>query len=474
MRSGYWLTSLILTTLMCAACSGNPGTAVEQSADQPAIFPDYCDVTIPVNIAPLNFGQQDAHAIKAVFSLNGEERLTATGEDHISIDEAKWHELLTLAQGKQLTVGVSVWNTQHSKGIAYQPFTISVVTDSIDSWLCYRLIDPGYESWGNMGIYQRNLSNFDEKPIVTNHDNRARCVNCHSFADYNPQTMMFHQRSVDPATVIVHDGKVERVNLKDIGIHRQGLYCKWHPSGKYILFSNNGTHQSFLDHGRKVLEVYDTFSSLFLYNVKTGEVTTDSLLYNDTAMQTFATWSPDGQDIYYCTAPQAEHFPESSDSVHYSIVRMGFEAVTGHFDHIPDTIYHADEEGGSASFPRISRDGRYLLFTEAANGTFPVYHPEASLQIIDLQTRQRVDTDILSSPQSESYHDWSSTGRWIVFQSRRMDGRHTRLMLAYFDQSGHVHKPFMLPQRHPEDNWTRLASYNIPEFVRGEVTQHFE
>ena len=474
MRKKSWFVVPVLLALLGQSCSRDPGTAATKADVLPAIFPDYCDVTVPVNIAPLNFALEGSRALKAVYSVDGCEVLTVSGRDHVEVDEADWHRLLAEARGRHISVELSAWNRQHPEGVAFRPFTITVVPDSIDPWLCYRLIDPGYESWGQMGIYQRALGSFEEKSVVTNHADRRRCVNCHSFAAYDPQTMMFHQRSVDPATVILHDGVLDRVDLRAIGIRKQGLYCKWHPSGRYIIFSNNGTHQSFFDHGRKVLEVYDTFSSLFLYDVATKEVTVDTLLYNTTDMQTFASWSPDGRQLYYCTAPQTDGFPEAYDSVHYSIARIGFDAATGRFDGQVDTVYNARTEGGSAAFPRISADGRYLLFTLASCGTFPVYHPEASLQIIDLADGRRLDTSVLRSDESESYHDWSSTGRWMVFQSRRMDGRHTRLMLAHFDRNGRIGKPFMLPQRNPEDNLTRLSSYNVPEFIKAPVAHNFD
>ena len=472
MRTLRWII-MVVAVLQSFGCSTDPGAATQKEDTLPVIFPDYTDVTIPANIAPLNFGVKGARHIKAVFYLNEEKSITVCGKDHIEIDEDNWHDLLAEAKGKTLTVTVSIWNNMHPKGIEYRSFNISVKED-IDPWLVYRLIDPGYDSWGHIGIYQRNLTNFDEEPLITNSDNRARCVNCHSFANYDSETMMYHQRSVAPATVILHDGVVDRVNLKEIGIKKQGLYCKWHPSGKYIIFSNNGTHQSFLDHGRKVLEVYDTHSSLFLYNVKTKEVTTDSLLYNEKSMQTFASWSPDGKWLYYCTAPQQNDFPDDYEKVKYSIVRMGFDVNTGLFDEKADTIYNARMENHSASFPRISPDGRYMLITEADCGTFPIYHPEARLQIIDLATGNRINTDVLNSNQAESYHDWSSNGRWMVFQSRRMDGRHTRLILAYFSSDGTPCKPFMLPQQDPENNLTRIWSYNVPELVKTKVAHKLQ
>ena len=36
------------------------------------------------------------------------------------------------------------------------------------SYIAYRLIDPGYQLWNEMGIYQRELASFDQEPILEN------------------------------------------------------------------------------------------------------------------------------------------------------------------------------------------------------------------------------------------------------------------------------------------------------------------
>ena len=126
--------------------------------------------------------------------------------------------------------------------------------------------------------------------------------------------------------------------------------------------------------------------------------------------------------------------------------------------------------GGSASFPRVSPDGKYMLYTQADFGTFPIWHNEADLKMTDLQTGAPVDIDIWNDKDNtDSYHSWSKNGRWVMFSSRRLDGRYTRLFIAYLDKDGKPYKPFLLPQKDPRQNTLRLKSYNIPEFVDGKV-----
>ena len=73
--------------------------------------------------------------------------------------------------------------------------------------------------------------------------------------------------------------------------------------------------------------------------------------------------------------------------------------------------------------------------------------------MMDLSTGQMVDTEVINSPRMESYHAWSSNGKWILYSTKKFDGRYTRLMMAYWDGTA-FHKPFLLPQQNPEDNTT--------------------
>jgi hypothetical protein len=133
-------------------------------------------------------------------------------------------------------------------------------------------------------------------------------------------------------------------------------------------------------------------------------------------------------------------------------------------------VYNAFSQGGSASHPRVSADGNYLLYTWTEYGTFPVWHQEADLRMLNLQTNEPVDVSIWNAEdEADSYHSWASDGRWVIYGSRRQDGRYTRLYLGYFDRDGRAHKPFLLPQEDPRYNHWRLKSYNVPEFVDGIV-----
>ena len=151
----------------------------------------------------------------------------------------------------------------------------------------------------------------------------------------------------------------------------------------------------------------------------------------------------------------------------YDLLGIPFDAAQEKFGDI-DTVIAASGNGFSVSFPRVSPDGRYLVFCKTAYGNFTIWHDDSDLYLMDLQDKTISKPDI-NSLKSDSYHSWSSNGRWFVFSSRRIDGRYTRLFLSYFDEKGVFHTPFLLPQHDPGLNETLLKSFNIPELVTSEI-----
>lgn len=94
---------------------------------------------------------------------------------------------------------------------------------------------------------------------------------------------------------------------------------------------------------------------------------------------------------------------------------------------------------------------------------------EADLWLIDLATRTSRELTEVNSPDTESYHSWSSNSRWFVFSSRRIDGLYTRPYIASIDEEGRIKKPFLLPQKGSDYYDRSLYSFNIPEFVTSTV-----
>lgn len=456
----------LLTFFLYIGCTENR-VASKLGNTHPDIFPDYKGISIPINIAPLNFTVRNSSHIKAVFSNNNQPLFSIEGKNKIDIPLKKWQHMLSDNTGKQIDISISVWNESYPEGIQYKSFPVYITTDSIDPYIAYRLIEPGYESWHEMDIRQRALNCFKEDIIISSNMNEKGCVNCHSFCNYSPTEFMFHARTSPGGTIIIKNNQPTKVQLSQLGSSKEGTYPHWHPSGKYIIFSTNTTRQSFYSRNPNLIEVYDLESDLVLYDLVHNTVITDPRFNGPASFETFPAWAPDGKRLYYCTAP-ARQLPKRLKEIKYSICSVSFNPDNGSFGETIDTIYTAHNK--SASFPRISPDNQYLLFTESDYATFPIWHKEADLKMISLQGSAPVDTDILNSIDVESYHSWSSNGRWIIFSSRRLDGLYTRFFIAHLNKNGKFSKPFLLPQKDPDENNLRMKSFNIPEFIKDKIT----
>ena len=161
--------------------------------------------------------------------------------------------------------------------------------------------------------------------------------------------------------------------------------------------------------------------------------------------------------------------PVNYKDVKYNLLRIPFDADTRKIGERIDTIYNAEKEGRSVRFPRVSPDGRYLMYTISDYGNFSIWHKDADLRLLDMQSGETNMMANVNSNNVESYHSWSSNGRWFVFSSRRNDGLYTRPYIAHMDESGKLSKPFLLPQASPDYYGLSLFSFNIPELVKNKI-----
>lgn len=454
--------------LILMACTTTPENA-EKVDTLPKIFPDYAGVTIPADIAPMNFdyrgGDYDALYLCVKGSKGGD--LTASGET-IDMDIDQWHELAQKNRGGELTFTLCV--KKDGKWKEYKSFTMFVAMENLDEWgLTYRRIAPGYEVYGKLGIYQRCLSTFDESAIIENTQITGGCVNCHTANRTNPDQFTFHIRGPHGATLIQNGDKCELLKAQNDSIKGSMVYPYWHPDGRYCAYSTNTTRQGFHTVRDERIEVFDQASDVFVYDTSTHELLLDSLLMTKDQYETYPVFSPDGKTLYFCSS-KAEPIPERYKEIRYDICKISFDPKTGKYGDRVDTIFRASALCKSAIHPRPSYDGKYIMFTMADYGCFPIWHKEADNWLLDLNTGKAEPLTSANSRDAESWHNWTTNSRWFVFTSRRDDGLYTRLYLCYIDNNGKVAKPFLLPQRHPWNYYDKLMdSYNTPDFTSRKV-----
>jgi len=452
--------------ILIAGCKARDGKVTE-TGREPLIEPDYSGVTIPRNIAPMNFVVKESGDIFHIKAVSGNGCAISLNSKNgvVSFNEKSWEKLLKECTDGRIRIEVVSVN-KDGGSYRYSPVEMNVVDDPVDPVLCYRLLYPGYEAYLQIKIIQRSTESFWEKSLVENQLLKTNCINCHSFCQNDPGKFMIHVRGTVGGTYFDEGSRIVRRNLKTPEMKYGAVYPAWHPGGKIVAYSSNSIVQSFHASQEYNIEVTDLASSLVIYNMEKNEMS--AVPEDDTTryMETFPEWSPDGKYLYYCRARQTN---DTSDfaRIKYNLVRRSFDQPSFSFGKA-EVLFNADSIDKSVSFPRISPDGRYLIFTLHNNGNFSIWHKEADLYLLDLETRKVIRMD-LNSPETESYHSWSSNGKWIVFSSKRVDGLTARPYFAYFGPGEKTGKPFVLPQKDPTLYRKMVKTFNRPEFVKGRI-----
>ena len=475
---------LAVALLFMSSCTNHPDVPSSSKAVKslPDIFPDYCDVTVPCNIAPLNFmlpSDRYAACVARISTPDGQQQTYGQGVK-VQIPESDWHTMLHASKGK--SIKVEVWgktakseSEQNGEWLSFSPFEIHVAEEPIDEYISYRLIEPSYVAWDYMEIAQRHLTTFEETQIFNNEitcvdKTKGQCINCHSYQNYKTDNMLFHVRLSNGGTVLVNDGKVSKVNMKRDYTISSGVYPAWHPTAKVIALSTNKTRQGFHTADPNKIEVYDMASDMILYDIATDSVIVVSA--DTTLLEVYPTWSPDGRYLYYCkSVPLPEELAgkdirSTYQKVQYNLYRRSFDEPTLSFGE-EELVYDAASQDKSATLPRISPDGHYLLFAQGRYGCFHIRHLDADILCMALDDEAAPDIDISklnSEGFPDSYPSWSSNGHWIMCASRRDDSNYCRVYFSYF-KNGKAEKAFMMPQEDPEHHTFFLKSYNRPEFM---------
>ena len=459
------LQVLCATAVLLFSCSGEK---VYVSNDCPPVWPDCAGVTIPVNIAPLDFGIKPGSGFDrmkvSVLDSSGRTLLSSNGSC-TRFGIRRWHRALAANAGSYLEFRVMMKSPDGWTQFA--PMQMNVSRDSIDYGLTYRRIYPGYQSFGYMGIYERRLSDFNEKVLIDSRMLDAGCVNCHTRNRTDPMNFCLHVRGAHSATMLKRGNDTEYLDTKTDSTGGFFVYPYWHPSGKYIAYSVNTTRQSFYSAHDKKIEVYDEASDVIVYCPDTKEILRPALLNSKTSLETKPAFSADGRTLYFCTA-SAGTMPDDIRKTRYSLCSIPFNPEDGTFGNRVDTLVSAASTGLSVASPRPSYDGKYILLTASDFGTFMIWYKEADLWLYDLSDGKFRPAGDINSPDTDSFHNWSSNSKWAVVATRREDGLHTLLHIAHIDEDGRFAKSFLLPQRDPVKYYGGLMdSYNTPDFTSG-------
>ena len=449
--------------LLCLALLGCGGkdldVAVDGSAGPLVIYPDYKDVTIPANIAPLNFryAMPDVRKARTTFTL-GDRSVTIKGTE-VEWRLGAWKAFLSKAAGQ--TISVKAEAEVGGTALSDQ-WSIFVSEDGMDGWLTYRLIEPSYQMYNEVSIMERCVENFDEAPICDYKHTDNACMNCHVHGQSRGDYSLYYIRGPRGGSILNRDGNLRKLTLNAPGMLSATVYGELHPGGRFGVFSTNIILPSFHTLAGSRMEVYDSGSDLTVADFEKNEMINLPHVARADKWETFPCFAPDGKSVYYCVADSLP-VPQQVFDVKYDLVRADFDVQNGHIGEQVDTVWSGRANNGSVCHPKVSPDGRWLMFSVTDYGTFPLFHPECTLYLADLQTGEIRPLDEIKGDKSDSYHSWSSNSRWFVFASKRGDGQYGKPYFCHLDSEGCTTKPFVLPQKSSRFYSYTLKSFNVPD-----------
>jgi hypothetical protein len=380
--------------------------------------------------------------------------------------------LLDAAKGG--SIGITVFASRNGSWSKFDTLWDTVCAHEADPFVTYRKI-PVCKDWTYMGLYQRDIRNYDERLVFHNAKNGA-CFHCHSFRNNNADDMAMEVRSKTVGTPMLltasKKGSVvlRAINTKTAFSTGRVGFTSWHPAKDLIAFSMNKFEMLFNSAGAEPREVFDAASDIALFDYSRNTVISCPDLSQKDRIETMPEWSKDGRFLYFCSAPQ---LPETRyREVKCDLMRIAFDPETKRWGQL-DTILTAAQAGGSILEPKCSPEGKTMLVTLADYSDFPIDKVGSRLCLIDLN-KPSIRNLEFTTAWTDGWHSWSDNGRWIVFSSKRMNGRFSSLWFSYIDTVGVAHTPVVLPQKDPSFYESSLLAYTIPEFTasRIKITSH--
>jgi tetratricopeptide (TPR) repeat protein len=322
----------------------------------------------------------------------------------------------------------------------------------------------------------RNIGELQSRVLL---EGMHTCANCHSFSR-DGQTLgmdldgpgndkgLYAIAAIKPEMSIGNEDVISWTSFRDAepaGNMRIGFMSQVSPDGQYVVTTFKGAYyvNNFKDY--RFLQVfYPTRGILAWYNRAAGRRQplpgADDLRY----VHTDAVWSPDGKYLVFARAEAKDPYPEGwkpaehandpdETAIQYDLYRIPFNGGQGGQ---PEPIVGASRNGMSNSFPKISPDGRWIVFVESHNGQ--LMRPDSQLYIVPAEggpaRRMRANTPLMNS-----WHSFSPNGRWLVFSSKARSP-YTQMYLTHLDEQGNDSPPILI-----ENSTAANRAVNIPEFV---------
>ena len=321
----------------------------------------------------------------------------------------------------------------------------------------------------------RDVSRPDSRVVLSD---MPTCGNCHSFSlDGKTLGMDIDGPTGDKGAYAVAPVSQHMViEAKDIitwnsfpdkpADHKTiGFLSRVAPDGRHVVTTVNESLYvvNFMDH--RFLQVfYPTRGILAYYSRETGQMRALPGADDPAFVQCDPAWSPDGEWVVFARAPARDSFEEGRPCplqandptelpMQYDLYRVPFNSGKGG---PPEPIEGASHNGVSNTFPKVSPDGKWIVFVKCRNGQ--LMRPDSELWIVPFEggrvRRMRCNLSLMNS-----WHSFSPNGRWMVFSSKA-NTPYTQMFLTHIDEDGNDSPAILVP-----DSTKANRAVNIPEFV---------
>lgn len=481
--------SLLLIIILSFQYSTNAQSGVKgnEAQSQLTIKYPYEGTIFPPEIATPTFfwNDNDKKTDKWIISIyiNGQQFGATTTEQKWKPARKEWEKIKSISYDKK--VDFSVTSVKDGKSISSANISFSVSKDSVNAPIFYRDVPlPFSHALANLKTIRWRIGDISSDSIAPiAMENLYVCANCHSLSANGRTLGMDVDAHSDKDAYGITDIAKETILYKMLhwskgqnGLPTYGLLSSVSPKANYLA-STIGDHEFFVTRP-------DTAYSQLFFPIK-GVICicdrhkdTYSILpgADDTNyVQTNPVWSPDSKYIYFAYSKAidskesgfitsfnkdtavynrfVEPFIEGKRDYKYDIYRIPFNDGKGGK---AEPIEGASKNGMSNYFPKISPDGKWMVYCRAKN--FMLLQPDSKLYILPASGGSpRLMNCNLSN--LNSWHSWSPNGKWLVFSSKER-GKYTKLYLTHIDEFGNDSPPVLL-----ENLGMEGRACNIPEFV---------